>query len=110
MGYCVPYCLLLEHPCTNNLIPLPAISVFYQCVGCCLVPPFCCSNQPRTDPVVLQVSRAVDYVGGGTKALVEAKTLQRNKRKWCCVAIIILLIIVIVVVVVVSDRAISLLP
>jgi t-SNARE complex subunit (syntaxin) len=51
---------------------------------------------------VLQVNRAVDYVGGGTKALVEAKTLQKSKRKWCCCAIILLLIIVIIVVVVVS--------
>jgi hypothetical protein len=51
---------------------------------------------------VLQVNRAVDYVGGGTKALVEAKTLQKSKRKWCCCAIILLLIIIVIVVVVVS--------
>lgn len=44
----------------------------------------------------------MDYVGGGTKALVEAKTLQKSKRKWCCCAIVTLLIIIIVVVVVVS--------
>ncbi|KAF6265534.1 s-syntaxin-like protein [Scenedesmus sp. NREL 46B-D3] len=48
-----------------------------------------------------QVSRAVDYVGGGTKALVEAKTLQKSKRKWCCCAVITLLLIVVIVVVVV---------
>ena len=51
---------------------------------------------------VLQVNRAVDYVGGGTKALVEAKQYQKSKRKWCCCAIITLLIILIIVFVVVS--------
>jgi syntaxin 1B/2/3 len=54
---------------------------------------------------VLQVNRAVDYVGGGTKALVEAKTLQKSKRKWCCCAIILLLIIIVIVVVVVSGSS-----
>lgn len=48
------------------------------------------------------MGRAVDYVGGGTKALVEAKTLQKSKRKWCCCAIITLLVILIIVIVVVS--------
>lgn len=38
------------------------------------------------DNIEAQVGRAVDYVGGGTKALVEAKTFQKSKRKWCCVA------------------------
>lgn len=53
--------------------------------------------------VAVQVARAVDYVGGGTKALVEAKTLQKNTRKWCCIGFIILAIIIIIVVLVVSD-------
>lgn len=53
------------------------------------------------DNIEKQVNRAVDYVGGGTKALVEAKTLQKSKRKWCCCAIILLLIIIVIVVVVV---------
>eukprot|EP00882_Tetradesmus_deserticola_P009197 GHRQ01009700.1.p1 GENE.GHRQ01009700.1~~GHRQ01009700.1.p1 ORF type:complete len:398 (+),score=186.60 GHRQ01009700.1:460-1653(+) len=53
------------------------------------------------DNIEKQVNRAVDYVGGGTKALVEAKTLQKSKRKWRCCAIIVLLIIVVIVVVVV---------
>lgn len=52
--------------------------------------------------VNLQVGRAADYVGGGTKALVEAKQYQKSKRKWCCCAIITLLIILIIVFVVVS--------
>lgn len=54
---------------------------------------------------VLQVNRAVDYVGGGTKALVEAKQYQKSKRKWCCCAIITLLIILIIVFVVVSQSS-----
>lgn len=49
-----------------------------------------------------QVNRAVDYVGGGTKALVEAKQYQKSKRKWCCCAIVTLLVILIIVFVVVS--------
>lgn len=52
--------------------------------------------------LLLQVNRAVDYVGGGTKALVEAKQYQKSKRKWCCCAIITLLVILIIVIVVVS--------
>jgi t-SNARE complex subunit (syntaxin) len=52
---------------------------------------------------ITQVARAVDYVGGGTKALVEAKTLQKSKRKWCCCAIILLLIIIAIVIVVVGS-------
>jgi t-SNARE complex subunit (syntaxin) len=56
---------------------------------------------------VLQVNRAVDYVGGGTKALVEAKQYQKSKRKWCCCAIITLLIILIIVFVVVSQANLS---
>lgn len=44
----------------------------------------------------------MDFVGGGTKALVEAKTLQKSKRKWCCCAIIGLLAIIAIVIVVVS--------
>lgn len=52
--------------------------------------------------VCLQVNRAVDYVGGGTKALVEAKQYQKSKRKWCCCAIVTLLVILIIVLVVVS--------
>ena len=55
--------------------------------------------------VCVQVNRAADYVGGGTKALVEAKQYQKSKRKWCCCAIITLLVILIIVFVVVSCRA-----
>lgn len=55
--------------------------------------------------LLLQVNRAVDYVGGGTKALVEAKQYQKSKRKWCCCAIVTLLVILIVVIVVVSTCA-----
>eukprot|EP00879_Flechtneria_rotunda_P015726 GHRR01016448.1.p1 GENE.GHRR01016448.1~~GHRR01016448.1.p1 ORF type:complete len:314 (+),score=126.88 GHRR01016448.1:294-1235(+) len=54
------------------------------------------------DNIEKQVARAVDYVGGGTKALVEAKTLQKSKRKWCFCAIITLFIIITIVVLVVS--------
>eukprot|EP00879_Flechtneria_rotunda_P016132 GHRR01016876.1.p1 GENE.GHRR01016876.1~~GHRR01016876.1.p1 ORF type:complete len:209 (+),score=73.35 GHRR01016876.1:1027-1653(+) len=53
------------------------------------------------DNIEKQVARAVDYVGGGTKALVEAKTLQKSKRKWCFCAIITLFIIITIVVLVV---------
>jgi len=46
-----------------------------------------------------QVSSAVDHVQQGNTALVKAKKLQKNSRKWMCVAILILLIFIIIIVV-----------
>jgi syntaxin 1B/2/3 len=48
---------------------------------------------------LLQVTKAVNHIEQGTKALVKAKSLQRSTRKWMCCAIIILLIVVVVIVV-----------
>jgi syntaxin 1B/2/3 len=45
------------------------------------------------------VTKAVNHIEQGTKALVKAKSLQRSTRKWMCCAIIILLIVVVVIVV-----------
>ncbi|KAI4348461.1 hypothetical protein L6164_009184 [Bauhinia variegata] len=51
------------------------------------------------DNIETQVSSAVDHVQQGNTALMKAKKLQKNSRKWMCIAIIILLIIVAVIVV-----------
>ncbi len=46
----------------------------------------------------MQVERSVNYVKGGTEALVEAKELQKNTRKWMCCGIIILLVVALVII------------
>ncbi|XP_027925099.1 syntaxin-132-like [Vigna unguiculata] len=51
------------------------------------------------DNIETQVSSAVDHVQQGNTALVKAKKLQKNSRKWMCVAILILLIFIIIIVV-----------
>ncbi|KAI4350350.1 hypothetical protein L6164_004812 [Bauhinia variegata] len=51
------------------------------------------------DNIESQVSSAVDHVQQGNNALIKAKKLQKNSRKWMCIAIIILLIVVIITVV-----------
>jgi syntaxin 1B/2/3 len=51
------------------------------------------------DNIEVQVTKAVNHIEQGTKALVKAKSLQRSTRKWMCCAIIILLIVVVVIVV-----------
>ncbi|XP_047178013.1 syntaxin-132-like [Vigna umbellata] len=51
------------------------------------------------DNIETQVSSAVDHVQQGNNALVKAKKLQKNSRKWMCVAILILLIFIIIIVV-----------
>ena len=48
----------------------------------------------------LQVARSVEYVQGGTTALIQAKSYQKGTRKMICCALVIILIIVAVVVVV----------
>ena len=49
---------------------------------------------------LLQVARSVEYVQGGTSALVQAKSYQKSTRKLICCALVIILIIVAIVVVV----------
>ncbi|KAK4386237.1 syntaxin, partial [Sesamum angolense] len=44
------------------------------------------------DNIESQVSNAVDQVQLGKTALLNAKKLQKNSRKWMCIAIIILLV------------------
>ncbi|KAL2335054.1 hypothetical protein Fmac_016267 [Flemingia macrophylla] len=51
------------------------------------------------DNIESQVTSAVDHVQQGNNALMKAKKLQRNSRKWMCIAIMILLIVIIVIVV-----------
>ncbi|RDY02827.1 putative syntaxin-131, partial [Mucuna pruriens] len=51
------------------------------------------------DNIESQVSGAVDHVQQGNNALLTAKQLQRNSRKWMCLAIMILLIIIMIIVV-----------
>ncbi|WVZ16008.1 hypothetical protein V8G54_013574 [Vigna mungo] len=51
------------------------------------------------DNIETQVSSAVDHVQQGNNALVKAKKLQKNSRKWMCVAILILLIFIIIIIV-----------
>eukprot|EP00798_Chlamydomonas_sp_ICE-L_P018466 gene18466-24952_t len=50
------------------------------------------------DNIEKQVSRSVGYVKDGTTALQEAKTLQKNTRKWMCCGIATLLIIILIIV------------
>lgn len=51
---------------------------------------------------LLQVARSVEYVQGGTTALIQAKGYQKQTRKLiCCVMVIILIIIAVIVVVVI---------
>lgn len=50
------------------------------------------------DNIQKQVERASNYVKGGTEALVDAKRLQKNTRKWMCCAIITLLIVALIIV------------
>lgn len=50
------------------------------------------------DNIQKQVERSVNYVKTGTDALVDAKRLQKNTRKWMCCGIIILLIVALIIV------------
>jgi syntaxin 1B/2/3 len=50
------------------------------------------------DNIQKQVERSVNYVKGGTEALVDAKKLQKNTRKWMCCGIVILLIVALIIV------------
>ena len=50
--------------------------------------------------IVMQVARSVDYVQGGTTALIQAKKYQKSTRKLICCALVIVLIIVAIIVVV----------
>lgn len=53
------------------------------------------------DNIENQVSKSVDYVQEGNKALQKAKVIQRNTRKWMCFAVIALLVIALIIVLVV---------
>ncbi|CAM8884888.1 unnamed protein product [Rhodiola kirilowii] len=49
------------------------------------------------DNIESQVSKAVDHVQSGSRALQKAKQSQRNTRKWMCFAILIFLVVIIIV-------------
>ena len=49
---------------------------------------------------VVQVAKSVEYVQQGTTALVDAKRMHKNTRKWLCIALIVVAIIVAIVIVV----------
>lgn len=49
---------------------------------------------------MVQVAKSVEYVQQGTTALVDAKRLHKNTRKWLCIALIVVAIIVAIVIVV----------
>lgn len=53
------------------------------------------------DNIESQVSKSVDFVKEGNKALQKAKVIQRSTRKWMCIATIALLIIALIIVLVV---------
>lgn len=53
------------------------------------------------DNIENQVSKSVDYIQEGNKALQKAKVIQRNTRKWMCFAVIALLVIALIIVLVV---------
>lgn len=53
------------------------------------------------DNIETNVGQAVEYVEQGNEALGQAKSIQKNTRKWACYAIWILLTMVTVIVVVV---------
>lgn len=53
------------------------------------------------DNIEVQVGSALDHVASATVHLNDARTKQRNTRKWMCYGIILLLIIVIIIVLVV---------
>jgi syntaxin 1B/2/3 len=50
------------------------------------------------DNVERQVARSVEFVGSGAAALLDAKRLQKNTRKWMCCAVAALLLVALVVV------------
>lgn len=52
----------------------------------------------QLDDIESQLNRASSFVRGGTENLVQARTLQKNTRKWTCIAIVILLIIILAIV------------
>ena len=60
----------------------------------------CLNLQLKLSAAVLQVAKSVEYVQQGTTALVDAKRLHKNTRKWLCIALIVVAIIVAIVIVV----------
>ncbi|KAM7261873.1 hypothetical protein ACFE04_020950 [Oxalis oulophora] len=52
----------------------------------------------QLDDIESHVARAKSFVARGTEQLMNAKTLQKNTRKWTCYAIIILIVIILFVV------------
>ncbi|KAH7424921.1 hypothetical protein KP509_11G031700 [Ceratopteris richardii] len=55
------------------------------------------SQGEQLNDIEASVLHANSFVNKGTQKLQEAKTIQRNTRKWTCIAIIILLIIIAIV-------------
>ncbi|KAK9827828.1 hypothetical protein WJX74_004330 [Apatococcus lobatus] len=54
----------------------------------------------QLDNIEAQVAKSVEYVQQGTTALVDAKRLHKNTRKWLCIALIVVAVIVAIVIVV----------
>jgi t-SNARE complex subunit (syntaxin) len=85
------------------LVPLPLFnSTVHHCWGSAAlknsVMPFLHMQGEMLDNIQKQVERSVAFVEDGTKALVDAKQLQKKTRKLMCCALAIVLIVALIIV------------